>query len=228
VARAGNPPAIRDGVLLSLRMTDKAPPAPTDFLTAEAAIRQGGGAKAIERQHAKGRLTARERIARLVDAPGHAGAAPPRAAETGFDPHRDEIPNFQELALWAAHGMYAEHGGAPAAGVVTGVGQVHGRPHMIIANDATVKAGAFFPMTCKKIIRAQHIARQAGCPWSIWSIPPASSCRSRRTSSPTPTTSGASFTSTPVSAPRASPRQPRSWATASPAAATCPSCATRS
>jgi 3-methylcrotonyl-CoA carboxylase beta subunit len=164
VARAGNPPAIRDGVLLSLRMTDKAPPAPTDFLTAEAAIRQGGGAKAIERQHAKGRLTARERIARLVDAPGHAGAAPPRAAETGFDPHRDEIPNFQELALWAAHGMYAEHGGAPAAGVVTGVGQIHGRPHMIIANDATVKAGAFFPMTCKKIIRAQHIARQCRLP----------------------------------------------------------------
>jgi 3-methylcrotonyl-CoA carboxylase beta subunit len=108
----------------------------------EAAIRKGGGDKAIARQHEKGRLTARERVARLVD-------------EDGF---------FQEFGLWAAFNMYKEHGGAPAAGVVTGVGPIHGRPHMIIANDATVKAGAFFPMTCKKIIRAQHIARMARLP----------------------------------------------------------------
>ncbi|MFG0259324.1 MAG: acyl-CoA carboxylase subunit beta [Phycisphaerales bacterium JB041] len=127
------------------------------FRAAEAAIRQGGGPKAIERQHAKNRLTARERIARLVDP-----AAGPGRGE--FDPHTAEIPNFQEFALWAAHNMYAEHGGAPAAGVVTGVGLIHGRPHMIIANDATVKAGAFFPMTCKKIIRAQHIARACRLP----------------------------------------------------------------
>ena len=105
-------------------------------------IRLGGGPKAIERQHAKGRLTARERIDRLVD-PG---------------------TFFQELGLFAAHGMYAEHGGAPAAGVVTGLGRVRGRVHMIIANDATVKAGAFFPMTCKKIIRAQTIAQMARIP----------------------------------------------------------------
>ncbi|MEM8757125.1 MAG: acyl-CoA carboxylase subunit beta [Planctomycetota bacterium] len=113
-----------------------------EFLDQEAAIRLGGGPKAIDRQHAKGRLTARERIDRLVD-------------DGSF---------FQELGLWAAFGMYAEHGGAPGAGVVTGVGRVHGRPHMIIANDATVKAGAFFPMTCKKIIRAQHVARMARLP----------------------------------------------------------------
>lgn len=126
------------------------------FAKDEATIRTGGGPKAIERQHAKSRLTARERIARLVDAP--------EKPSKDFDPHRDEIPNFTELGLWSAYNMYAEHGGAPAAGVVTGIGVIHGRRHMIIANDATVKAGAFFPMTCKKIIRAQHIARKARMP----------------------------------------------------------------
>lgn len=148
------------------------------FEQIERAIRQGGGAKAIERQHEKGRLTARERIARLVDPAGRSAlrADTADAAQTNigsesrstrfaqFDPHRDEIPNFQELGLWSAHDMYAEHGGAPAAGVVTGIGLIRGRRHMIIANDATVKAGAFFPMTCKKIIRAQHIARMARLP----------------------------------------------------------------
>ncbi len=112
------------------------------FTEQEAVIRQGGGGKAIERQHAKNRLTARERIDAAID--------------------KDSF--FQELGLWAAFGMYAEFGGAPAAGVVTGIGTVQGRRHMIIANDATVKAGAFFPMTCKKIIRAQHIARMARLP----------------------------------------------------------------
>lgn len=111
-------------------------------LEAEAVIRLGGGPKAIDRQHKKGRLTARERVDKLID-PG---------------------TFFQEYGLWSAYGMYSEHGGAPAAGVVTGVGVVQGRRHMVIANDATVKAGAFFPMTCKKIIRAQHIARMARLP----------------------------------------------------------------
>jgi len=136
------------------------------FLASEAKIRQGGGAKAIERQHEKGRLTARERIARLVDPPD-ASTGPERKLGSGastIDPHAAEIPGFLELGLWAAFNMYAEQGGAPAAGVVIGVGVIHGRPHMIIANDATVKAGAFFPMTCKKIIRAQHIARQCRLP----------------------------------------------------------------
>ncbi len=101
----------------------------------EETIREGGGSKAIESQHAKGRLTARERIHRLVD-PG----------------------SFFELGIYAASGMYEEWGGAPAAGVVTGLGRIQTRLTMIIANDATVKAGAFFPMTAKKVIRAQNIA----------------------------------------------------------------------
>ncbi|HCT45236.1 MAG: methylcrotonoyl-CoA carboxylase [Phycisphaerae bacterium] len=113
-----------------------------EFLETEARIKLGGGPKAIERQHAKGRLTARERIEKLIDEGSH----------------------FQELGLWAAFEMYAEAGGAPGAGVVVGMGSVHGKKHMIIANDATVKAGAFFPMTCKKIIRAQTMAHMARLP----------------------------------------------------------------
>jgi 3-methylcrotonyl-CoA carboxylase beta subunit len=105
-------------------------------------IRLGGGAKAIEAQHAKGRLTARERIALLLD-PG---------------------TELLELGLWAAHGMYEEYGGAPSAGVVASIGRVHGRLCMIVANDATVKAGAFFPMTAKKVLRAQHIALENRIP----------------------------------------------------------------
>ncbi len=101
----------------------------------EEKIREGGGPKAIESQHAKKRLTARERIHLLAD-PG----------------------SFFELGLYAAHKMYEEWGGAPAAGVVTGLARVHTRMVMLIVNDATVKAGAFFPMTAKKVIRAQNIA----------------------------------------------------------------------
>ncbi|MFG0325931.1 MAG: acyl-CoA carboxylase subunit beta [Phycisphaerales bacterium JB037] len=122
-----------------------------DMIREETQIRYGGGEKAIERQHAKNRLTARERIHLLVDNPGD------------LEPDDDAHP-FMELGLWYAWNMYREHGGAPAAGVVTGIGPVQGRPHMIIANDATVKAGAFFPMTCKKIIRAQTIAQMARLP----------------------------------------------------------------
>jgi len=99
-------------------------------------IQEGGGAKNIESQHKKGRLTARERLALLLD-PG---------------------TELFELGLYAAWGMYGEWGGAPAAGVVTGLGRIHGRLFMLIVNDATVKAGAFFPMTAKKVIRAQNIA----------------------------------------------------------------------
>jgi len=127
-----------------------------EFVAMEAVIAQGGGAKAIERQHEKGRLTARERVALLVDAPAKRGKVQSPLGGTRI--------SFQELGLWAGHGMYKEHGGAPAAGVVTGIGTIHGRKWMIIANDATVKAGAFFPMTCKKIIRAQTIAMMARMP----------------------------------------------------------------
>jgi acetyl-CoA carboxylase carboxyltransferase component len=108
----------------------------------EAKIRDGGGAKAVEAQHKKARLTARERISLLLD---------PKT-------------ELFELGLHAAHGMYEEWGGAPAAGVVTGLGRVHGRLFMLIVNDATVKAGAFFPMTAKKVIRAQNIAIENSLP----------------------------------------------------------------
>jgi 3-methylcrotonyl-CoA carboxylase beta subunit len=149
-----------------------------DYLKTEAKLREGGGAKAIDRQHEKKRLTARERIALLVDGDREEGTEGQRdggtkgsgKAASGASAHSTTQPldhsttSFQELGLWSAFEMYAEHGGAPAAGVVTGIGKVHDRHCMIIANDATVKAGAFFPMTCKKIIRAQQIAIMARMP----------------------------------------------------------------
>ncbi len=107
-----------------------------------AKILLGGGSKNIERQHAKKRLTARERIGKLID---------PKS-------------EFYELGLYVAHNMYEEWGGAPAAGVVTGLGYIENRLCMIIANDATVKAGSFFPMTSKKVIRAQTIAYENHLP----------------------------------------------------------------
>lgn len=99
-------------------------------------IKKGGGKSAIEKHKAKGKLTARERIVALVDPDSH----------------------FLEVGLFAAEGMYTEYGGAPSAGVVVGIGIIHGRECVIVANDATVKAGAWFPMTCKKNMRAQEIA----------------------------------------------------------------------
>ena len=105
-------------------------------------IRLGGGERGIERQHRHGRLTARERIEKLID-----------KGSMQF-----------ECGLFIADGMYKEYGGAPSAGVVTTIAQVGGKHCMIVANDATVKAGAFFPMTCKKIIRAQTIAHRARLP----------------------------------------------------------------
>jgi acetyl-CoA carboxylase carboxyltransferase component len=108
----------------------------TSLKNEEEQICLGGGAKAIDSQHKKGRLTARERIKKLVDPGSH----------------------FFELSVFAAFEMYEEWGGAPGAGVVTGLARVCGRTFMLIVNDATVKAGAFFPMTAKKVIRAQNIA----------------------------------------------------------------------
>jgi len=113
-----------------------------EYLRNAADIRLGGGERGIARQHRHGRLTARERIDCLIDPGGR---------------------NF-ECGLFAAWGMYEAYGGAPGAGVVTTIAPVGGRLCMIIANDATVKAGAFFPMTCKKIIRAQTIAHRARLP----------------------------------------------------------------
>lgn len=105
-------------------------------------INLGGGEKNIAKQHKKNRLTARERIQLLID----------------------KESAFSELSQFAAFGMYKEWGGAPSAGTVCGLGRVHGRLCMIIANDATVKAGSFFPMTAKKVIRAQTIALENHLP----------------------------------------------------------------
>ncbi|MAB66874.1 MAG: methylcrotonoyl-CoA carboxylase [Bacteroidetes bacterium] len=99
-------------------------------------IMLGGGQKRIDKEHAKGKLTARERIELLID----------------------NESEFYELGLWAGYEMYEEVGGCPGGGVVTGIGKVEGRDCMIVANDATVKAGAWFPITAKKNLRAQEIA----------------------------------------------------------------------
>ncbi|MGB2959866.1 MAG: carboxyl transferase domain-containing protein [Bacteroidota bacterium] len=106
------------------------------------AVCAGGGGKAVQKHHGRGKLTARERIERLAD-PGS---------------------GFMEIGLFAAYGMYQEHGGAPASGTVFGVGRVHGREVVIVANDATVKAGAWFPLTCKKNLRAQEISMENRLP----------------------------------------------------------------
>ena len=105
-------------------------------------IALGGGQKRIDREHQRGKLTARERVAKLLDDPSQ----------------------FLELGTFAAHGMYEEEGGCPAAGTVMGFGRIAGRLCMVVANDATVKAGAWFPMTAKKNLRAQEIALENHLP----------------------------------------------------------------
>src|SRR5262249_11396293 len=107
-----------------------------DLLKEEAAIREGGGIEGKERQKRLGRLTARERLQLLID----------------------PDTTFIELGLWAAWNMYPEWGQLPGAGVITGIGTVSGKPCMLIINDATVKAGAMFPQSVKKVLRAQRIA----------------------------------------------------------------------
>jgi acetyl-CoA carboxylase carboxyltransferase component len=108
----------------------------------EEVLRQGGGATAQERLRQRGKMTARERVAALCD----------------------EGTPFLELGLWTAHGFYEEHGGAPAAGVVMGIGRIHGRDLVVVADDATVKAGAKFPLGIKKVLRAQEIALENRLP----------------------------------------------------------------
>lgn len=112
------------------------------FLEEEAVLCEGGGEAGRERQKRHGRLTVRERLQLLLD-------------------HPDQ---FFELGIWAGYKMYPEWGNLPAAGVVTGIGSVSGRSCMIIANDATVKAGAMFPQSVKKVLRAQRIAFECRLP----------------------------------------------------------------
>lgn len=113
-----------------------------EFRHEMARIHLGGGEKAIKRQYAKNRLTARERIQKLID----------------------ENSEFLELGIYAAYQMYEEYGSPAAAGVITGIGLIEGRDCMIIANDATVKAGAYFEITLKKTLRAQQIALENNIP----------------------------------------------------------------
>jgi acetyl-CoA carboxylase carboxyltransferase component len=108
----------------------------------ETLLREGGGKAGHERQRKMGRLPVRERISHLLD----------------------KGSPFFEIGLWAAYKMYEEWGKIPAAGVVAGIGNIAGVPCMIVANDATVKAGAFFPQTAKKVIRAQRIAFECALP----------------------------------------------------------------
>ncbi len=105
-------------------------------------VKLGGGKAAIEKNHKKGKLGARERIQKLID-PGSL---------------------FLEVGLFTAHGMYEEYGGAPSSGTVFGIGKIHGREVVIVANDATVKAGAWFPITAKKNLRAQEISMENRLP----------------------------------------------------------------
>lgn len=111
-------------------------------LREEAILREGGGKAGTERQRKLGRLPARERISHLLD----------------------KDTTFFELGLWAAYKMYQEWGKIAAAGTIAGIGEVSGISCMIIANDATVKAGAFFPQTVKKLLRAQRIAFECNLP----------------------------------------------------------------
>jgi 3-methylcrotonyl-CoA carboxylase beta subunit len=105
-------------------------------------VKSGGGQKKIDEQHQKGKLTARERIEYLMD---------------------KDRP-FLEVGLFAGDGMYKEYGGCPSGGVVTGLGYIAGRQCVVVANDATVKAGAWFPITAKKNLRAQEIAMENRLP----------------------------------------------------------------
>ena len=107
-----------------------------------AEVRRGGGQRAIDRAHQRGKMTARERVAALLD----------------------DDSDFQELGLFAGRGMYEDEGGCPAGGTVMGLGRVSGRLCLVVANDATVKAGAWFPITAKKNLRAQEIALENRVP----------------------------------------------------------------
>jgi acetyl-CoA carboxylase carboxyltransferase component len=128
------------------RPASAATPSLRDFSSAirkeETTLREGGGPAGLERQRKLGRLPARERIAQLLD----------KHAE------------FFEIGLWAAYKMYPEWGNVPAAGCIAGIGNIVGVPCMIVANDASVKAGAFFPATTKKVLRAQRIAFECSLP----------------------------------------------------------------
>jgi 3-methylcrotonyl-CoA carboxylase beta subunit len=141
-----------------------------ELRTRTALVRQGGGEQARRRHHEQGKLFVRERIEQLVD-PGSP---------------------FLELSALAAWELYG--GDAPAAGIVTGIGRVAGRECLIVANDATVKGGTYYPLTVKKHLRAQEVALQNRLPCSTWWIRAAPFCPCRTRCSPTATLAASSTT----------------------------------
>lgn len=137
-------------------------------------VQQGGGAKAQERHTSRGKLLPRERINRLLD-PGSP---------------------FLELSQLAAHQVYGED--VPAAGVIAGIGRVEGVECMIVANDATVKGGSYYPLTVKNTCAPRPSPSKIACRASTWWIPAAPTCPVRTKCSPTANTLGASSSTKPT------------------------------
>jgi hypothetical protein len=180
-------------------------------------VQQGGSAKAREKHLARKKMLPRDRVTALID-PG---------------------TTFLELSPLAGHELYPE-AEVPAGGVVAGVGVVEGVTCMIVANDSTVKGGTYYPITVKKHLRAQAVAQENKLPYvvdpqkgvinvadltlcaavSTSSTPVAQTYRTRRTSSPTANTSGASSSTRRACPPRGYPKSRLSWAPARPAAPT--------
>jgi len=168
------------------------------------AVAARGGPEAVRERHtARGRLLPRERIDRLLD-PGSP---------------------FLEIGQLAAYGLYEDQ--APGAGIIAGIGRVAAGEVLIVANDPTVKGGAYFPLTVKKHLRAQTIALENRLPCIYLVDSGAPICLIKPTCSRIRTISGASFTTRRACRPKASPRSPASWAVAPRAAHTCPRCRTK-
>jgi hypothetical protein len=162
-----------------------------------------GGPEAARQKHlARGKLLPRERVNGLLD-PG---------------------TPFLEIGQFAAYGMYG--GDVPAASVIAGIGRVEGVECMIVANDATVKGGTYYPLTVKKHLRAQEIAWKTACPASIWSIPAAPSCPCRMKFFRTRNTFGRIFFNQANLSAQGIPQIAAVWAPAPPVAPTCRRCAT--
>ena len=155
-----------------------------DLRDKAAEVARGGSDEARARHLAHGKLLARDRVNALLD-PG---------------------TPFLEISQLAAYGMYG--GDVPAAGVVAGIGRVSDQECMIVANDATVKGGTYYPITVKKHLRAQEIAEANHLPAFIWSIQEARSCRCKTRSFPTATISAAFSSTKPICRPRASRKSP--------------------
>ena len=158
-----------------------------------AVVRRGGSESARQKHLDRGKLLVRDRVDRLLD-PGSP---------------------FLELNPLAAFGMYGPDGSdgdeyaVPAASIVTGIGRINGRECVVVANDATVKGGTYYPMTVKKHLRAQQVAPTTSCRASTSSTPAAPSCRCRTRCSPTASTSAGSSSTRPTSRRAASRRSPR-------------------